>query len=57
MRARMMPYKSGGGLVMAGAITACHAKAHLGKVGREVSRMATEVHGGMAFTDEPGLHY
>ena len=36
---------------------ACHAKAHLGEVGREVSRLATEVHGGMGFTDLLGLHY
>ena len=38
-------------------LAACHAKAHLGEVGREVSRTATEVHGGMGFTDELGLHY
>lgn len=38
-------------------LAACHAKAHLAEVGREVSRMATEVHGGMGFTDELGLHY
>jgi alkylation response protein AidB-like acyl-CoA dehydrogenase len=37
-------------------LAACHAKAHLGEVGREVARMATEVHGGMGFTDELGLH-
>jgi alkylation response protein AidB-like acyl-CoA dehydrogenase len=37
-------------------LAACHAQAHLGEVGREVSRMATEVHGGMGFTDELGLH-
>lgn len=38
-------------------LVACHAKAHLSEVGREVSRLATEVHGGMGFTDELGLHY
>ncbi len=38
-------------------LTACHAKAHLGDVAREVSRMATEAHGGMGFTDLLGLHY
>ena len=38
-------------------LTACHAKAHLGDVAREVSRMATEVHGGMGFTDLLGLHF
>jgi len=36
---------------------ACHAKAHLGEVGRDVARMATECHGGMGFTDLLGLHY
>jgi alkylation response protein AidB-like acyl-CoA dehydrogenase len=38
-------------------LLACHAKAHLGETGREVARMATEVHGGMGFTHELGLHY
>jgi alkylation response protein AidB-like acyl-CoA dehydrogenase len=38
-------------------LMACHAKAHLDEVGREVARMATEVHGGMGFTDLSGLHY
>lgn len=36
---------------------ASHAKAHLAAVGREVARLATEVHGGMGFTDLLGLHY
>jgi alkylation response protein AidB-like acyl-CoA dehydrogenase len=39
------------------ALLACHAKSHLGEVGREVARTATEVHGGMGFTHELGLHY
>lgn len=38
-------------------LTACHAKAHLSEVGRFVARTATEVHGGMGFTDLMGLHY
>jgi alkylation response protein AidB-like acyl-CoA dehydrogenase len=38
-------------------LTACHAKAHLGDVARDVSRMATEAHGGMGFTDLLGLHF
>jgi alkylation response protein AidB-like acyl-CoA dehydrogenase len=38
-------------------LSALHAKAHLGDVGREVARMATEAHGGMGFTDLLGLHY
>ena len=38
-------------------LTACHAKAHLAEVGQFVARTATEVHGGMGFTDLVGLHY
>lgn len=38
-------------------LTACHAKAHLGDVARDVARLTTEVHGGMGFTDLLGLHY
>lgn len=39
------------------SVTACHAKAHLAEVGTKVARTATEVHGGMGFTDLVGLHY
>jgi len=39
------------------SVTACHAKAHVGEVGTKVARIATEVHGGMGFTDLVGLHY
>lgn len=38
-------------------LMACHAKAHLAEIGRDVARTATEVHGGMGFTDLLGLHY
>jgi alkylation response protein AidB-like acyl-CoA dehydrogenase len=38
------------------ALVAAHAKAHLGEVGRFVARTATEVHGGVGFTDLLGLH-
>ena len=38
-------------------LTACHAKAHLAEVGTFIARTATEVHGGMGFTDLLGLHY
>ena len=38
-------------------LMACHAKSQLGEVGRFVARSATEVHGGMGFTDLLGLHY
>lgn len=38
-------------------LMAAHAKAHLSEVGTFVARTATEVHGGMGFTDLTGLHY
>ena len=38
-------------------LTACHTKAHLAEVGKLVAKTATEVHGGMGFTDLLGLHY
>ena len=38
-------------------LMACHAKAHMGDVGRQVARTTTEAHGGMGFTHEMGLHY
>ncbi len=34
-----------------------HAKAHLAEVGSFVARTATEVHGGIGFTDEQNLHF
>ncbi|MGD9720187.1 MAG: acyl-CoA dehydrogenase family protein [Pirellulales bacterium] len=37
-------------------LTACHTKAHLSEVGTLVARTSTEVHGGIGFTDELGLH-
>ena len=36
---------------------ACHLKAHVSEVGQQVSKTSIEVHGGMGFTDEMGLHY
>lgn len=39
------------------SLMAAHAKAHLAEVSRFVARTATEVHGGMGFTDLAGLHY
>ena len=36
---------------------ALHTKAHISEVGQFVARTATEVHGGMGFTDLVGLHY
>jgi alkylation response protein AidB-like acyl-CoA dehydrogenase len=37
-------------------LIACHTKAHLAEVGTFVARTSTEVHGGIGFTDELGLH-
>jgi alkylation response protein AidB-like acyl-CoA dehydrogenase len=39
------------------ALAALHAKAHLSEIGRFIVRTATEVHGGIGFTDEQNLHY
>jgi len=36
---------------------ASHLKAHMSEVGTFVAKTATEVHGGMGFTDLVGLHY
>jgi alkylation response protein AidB-like acyl-CoA dehydrogenase len=36
-------------------LAVAHAKAHLGEVGRDVVRTATEVHGGVGFTDAHDL--
>lgn len=38
-------------------VHACQVKAHLGDVGKQVAKTATEVHGGVGFTDLLGLHY
>jgi alkylation response protein AidB-like acyl-CoA dehydrogenase len=38
-------------------LMACQTKAHISEVGQHISKTATEVHGGMGFTDELGLHY
>jgi len=38
-------------------LMACQAKSHLSEVTKEVAKKATEVHGGMGFTDLLGLHY
>ena len=36
---------------------ACHAKAHVSEMSKSIAKKATEVHGGMGFTDLLGLHY
>src|SRR5262249_32273276 len=42
-------------LVEEARLTACHTKAHLAEVATFVARTATEVHGGIGFTEELGL--
>jgi len=39
------------------SLMAAHAKAHLSEIGPSIVRTATEVHGGIGFTDELNLHY
>ncbi|MGE0766252.1 MAG: acyl-CoA dehydrogenase family protein [Hyphomicrobiaceae bacterium] len=36
-------------------VAACHAKAHLAEIGRHIQTKATEMHGGMGFTELMGL--
>ena len=36
---------------------ACHTKAHVSEMSKGIAKKATEVHGGMGFTDLLGLHY
>ena len=38
-------------------LMACHAKAHVSEMSKGISKKATEIHGGMGFTDLLGLHY
>jgi len=38
------------------SMMAAHAKAHMAEIGTEIARTATEVHGGVGFTDEHDLH-
>jgi alkylation response protein AidB-like acyl-CoA dehydrogenase len=44
------------GIAEESRLTACHTKAHIAEMGTFVARTATEVHGGIGFTDELGLH-
>ena len=38
-------------------LLSCQLKAHIAEVGQFVAKTATEVHGGIGFTDLLGLHY
>jgi len=38
-------------------LMACHALAHISEIGREIASIATQVHGGIGWTDEQNLHF
>lgn len=38
-------------------LLACHVLAHVSEIGREISSVATQVHGGIGWTDEQNLHF
>ena len=38
-------------------LMACHALAHLSEIGRDIASVATQVHGGIGWTDEQNLHF
>jgi alkylation response protein AidB-like acyl-CoA dehydrogenase len=39
------------------SLMACHALAHNAEIGREIASLATQVHGGIGWTDEQNLHF
>jgi alkylation response protein AidB-like acyl-CoA dehydrogenase len=38
-------------------LMACHALAHISEIAREIASTATQVHGGIGWTDEQNLHF
>ncbi len=38
-------------------LMACHVLAHVSEIGREIASQATQVHGGIGWTDEQNLHF
>ncbi len=38
-------------------LLACHVLAHVSEIGREIASVATQVHGGIGWTDEQNLHF
>jgi len=38
-------------------LTACHTLAHASEIGRDIASVATQVHGGIGWTDEQNLHF
>ena len=39
------------------SLLACHALAHISEIGRDIASIATQVHGGIGWTDEQNLHF
>ena len=39
------------------SMMACHALAHISEIGRDIASIATQVHGGIGWTDEQNLHF
>jgi alkylation response protein AidB-like acyl-CoA dehydrogenase len=39
------------------SLMACHVLAHVSEIGREIASVATQVHGGIGWTDEQNLHF
>ncbi len=38
-------------------LMACHALSHISEIGRDIASIATQVHGGIGWTDEQNLHF
>jgi alkylation response protein AidB-like acyl-CoA dehydrogenase len=38
-------------------LLACHVLAHVSEIGRDIASVATQVHGGIGWTDEQNLHF
>jgi alkylation response protein AidB-like acyl-CoA dehydrogenase len=38
-------------------LMACHVLAHVSEIGQEIASVATQVHGGIGWTDEQNLHF
>ena len=38
-------------------LMACHALAHVSEIGRDIASVATQVHGGIGWTDEQNVHF
>ena len=38
-------------------LMSCHALAHASEIGRDIASVATQVHGGIGWTDDQNLHF